>query len=108
MCIGTMAALLSPPRLLPNGDAAITVEFARKIDDAASARVLALDRRLASAPIEGITETVPTYRSLVVHYDPARIDFEALSGKLHELSLAPVPPIENARHWRIPVAYGGE
>jgi KipI family sensor histidine kinase inhibitor len=105
---GIMAALLSPPRLLPNGDAAITVEFARNIDDAANARVLALDRRLASEPIDGITETVPTYRSLLVHYDPTRIDFEVLSGKLHELSLAPVLPTESARHWRIPVAYGGE
>jgi 5-oxoprolinase (ATP-hydrolysing) subunit B len=108
MCIGTMAAPLSPPRLLPSGDAAITVEFARNIDDDANRRVLALDRRLASDPIEGIAETVPTYRSLLVHYDPTRIDFDALSGKLLELSLAPVPIIENARHWRIPVAYGGE
>lgn len=108
MCIGTMAAPLSPPRLLPSGDAAITVEFARNIDDAANRRVLALDRRLASGPIEGIAETVPTYRSLLVHYDPTRIDFDALSGKLLELSLAPDPTIENARQWRIPVAYGGE
>ncbi len=103
-----MAAPLPSPRLLPSGDSAITVEFARNIDDAANRRVLALDRRLASEPIEGITETVPTYRSLLVHYDPTRIDFEALSSKLAKLSLAPVPTIENARHWRIPVAYGGE
>jgi 5-oxoprolinase (ATP-hydrolysing) subunit B len=103
-----MAASLSPPRLLPSGDAAITVEFARNIDDAANARVLALDRRLAGESVEGVTETVPTYRSLLVHYDPTRIDFEALSGKLVELSLAPLPALENARHWRIPVAYGGE
>jgi KipI family sensor histidine kinase inhibitor len=103
-----MAAPISPPRLLPSGDAAITVEFARNIDDAANQRVLALDRRLAGEPIEGITETVPTYRSLLVHYDSAKIDFEALSRKLAELSLAPVPTVENARRWRIPVAYGGE
>jgi KipI family sensor histidine kinase inhibitor len=84
------------------------VEFARNIDDAANRRVLALDRRLAREPIDGITETVPTYRSLLVHYDPMQVDFEDLSRKLVELSLAPVPPTENARRWRIPVAYGGE
>ena len=39
-----MAATLSPPRLLPSGDSAITVEFSRNIDDAANRRVLALDR----------------------------------------------------------------
>ena len=39
-----MAATLSPPRILPSGDSAITVEFSRHIDDAANQRVLALDR----------------------------------------------------------------
>jgi len=57
-----MPATLAPPRLLPNGDSAITVEFSRNIDDAANRRVLALDRELAGAPIVGVTETVPTYR----------------------------------------------
>ena len=42
-----MAATLPPPRLLPSGDSAITVEFSRNIDDAANQRVLALDRTLA-------------------------------------------------------------
>jgi 5-oxoprolinase (ATP-hydrolysing) subunit B len=103
-----MAAPLSPPRLLPSGDSAITVEFSRHIDDAANRGVLALDRQLAREPIAGVTETVPTYRSLLVHYDPTQIDFETLGRKLAELALAPVPPTENARRWRIPVAYGGE
>ena len=42
-----MAATPAPPRLLPSGDSAITVEFSRHIDDAANQRVLALDRTLA-------------------------------------------------------------
>lgn len=103
-----MAAILSPLRLLPSGDSAITVEFSRTIDDAANRRVLALDRTLAREPISGVTETVPTYRSLLVHYDPAQIDFDTLSKKLAELGQQPVPPTENARRWRIPVVYGGE
>jgi hypothetical protein len=35
-----MAASLPPPRLLPSGDRAIAVEFAKTIDDAANQRVL--------------------------------------------------------------------
>ena len=62
-----MAAIPSPPRILPSGDAAITVEFSRTIDAQANARVLALDRILAREAVAGITETVPTYRSLLVH-----------------------------------------
>jgi KipI family sensor histidine kinase inhibitor len=103
-----MAASLSPPRLLPSGDGAITVEFSRSIDDAANRRVLALDRTLAGEPIAGVTETVPTYRSLLVHYDATEIAFDVLSVKLAALAQRPVPPVANTRRWRIPVAYGGE
>jgi 5-oxoprolinase (ATP-hydrolysing) subunit B len=103
-----MAASLSPPRLLPSGDGAITVEFSRSIDDAANQRVLALDRTLADETIAGVTETVPTYRSLLVHYDATEIGFEALSERLATLAQRPVPPVANTRRWRIPVAYGGE
>jgi 5-oxoprolinase (ATP-hydrolysing) subunit B len=103
-----MAATPAPPRLLPSGDSAITVEFSRNIDDAANRRVLALDRTLAREPVAGVTETVPTYRSLLVHYDPVVIDFGALSERLAVLAQLPVPATTKARRWRIPVVYGGE
>jgi 5-oxoprolinase (ATP-hydrolysing) subunit B len=105
-----MAAKLPPPRLLPSGDSAVTVEFSKNIDDAANQRVLALDRALKEAAIDGVTETVPTYRSLLVHYDPVRIDFETLGAKLAALAELPMPAQTalKARRWRIPVAYGGE
>jgi KipI family sensor histidine kinase inhibitor len=103
-----MAAILSPPRILPSGDSAITVEFSRNIDDAANRRVLALDRVLARDPVSGVTETVPTYRSLLVHYDPLQIDFDSLGEKLVALAQLPVPPTTKTRRWRIPVVYGGE
>jgi 5-oxoprolinase (ATP-hydrolysing) subunit B len=103
-----MAATLPPPRLLPSGDSAITVEFSRNIDDAANRRVLALDRAIADTPILGVTETVPTYRSLLVHYDPGRIDFTTLGQNLLALAQVPAPAGAKTRRWRIPVAYGGE
>jgi KipI family sensor histidine kinase inhibitor len=103
-----MAATLPPPRLLPSGDSAITVEFSRHIDDAANQRVLALDRTLAEVPLPGVTETVPTYRSLLVHYDPGKIDFATLGEKLLALAQRPVSAAAKTRRWRVPVAYGGE
>jgi KipI family sensor histidine kinase inhibitor len=103
-----MAATLSPPRILPSGDSAITVEFSRNIDDAANQRVLALDRTLARESIAGVTETVPTYRSLLVHYAPLQIGFDALSEKLITLARLPVPPAVKTRRWCLPVTYGGE
>src|ERR1700721_538458 len=53
-----MVATLSPPRILPSGDSAITVEFSRNIDDAANQRVLALDRIIASEPDGGLPASV--------------------------------------------------
>src|ERR1700756_2447504 len=103
-----MTTPISPPRLLPSGDSAITVEFSRHIDDEANRRVLALDQAMASDPITGVRETVPTYRSLLVHYDPTQIDFDTLGKALLALAGRPLPKIEKARHWRVPVAYGGE
>ena len=103
-----MAAPLSPPRLLPSGDSAITVEFSRNIDDAANRRVLALDRVMSAEPVAGVTETVPTYRSLLVHYDPVRIGFDDLGEQLLALAQRPLPEATKSRRWRIPVVYGGE
>jgi 5-oxoprolinase (ATP-hydrolysing) subunit B len=103
-----MALPPAPPRFLPSGDSAITVEFSRNIDDTANQRVLALDKAITGEPIDAVTETVPTYRSLLVHYDPVRISYEALCEKLAALAKLPVPPTTSTRRWRIPVVYGGE
>src|ERR1700675_1316964 len=103
-----MARIRSPPRILPSGDSAITVEFSRHIDDAANQRVLALALTLARDPVTGVTATVPTYRSVLVHYDPVQIDFVTLSQELVSLARLPVAPATKTRRWRIPVVYGGE
>jgi 5-oxoprolinase (ATP-hydrolysing) subunit B len=104
----TMPENLSPPRLLLSGDSAITVEFSRTIDDAANRRVLALDRIITAEPIEGVTETVPTYRSLLVHYDPVQVGFDGLGEQLLARATKALPTAAGTRRWRIPVAYGGE
>ena len=94
------------PKILPCGDAALAVEFGTEIDPRLNARVLALDARVAQG-LPGVVETVPTYRSLLVHYDPTATDFERLSADLLALCAdLPDTPAEG-RLWRIPVVYGG-
>lgn len=99
---------LETPRILPSGDTALTVEFGKTIDAGINRRVLSLDRALTQAKIKGVSETVPTYRSLLVHYDPTVIGFEAMSEKLAELTRLPIDKAAATRGWRIPVAYGGD
>jgi len=60
----------STPRFLPAADAAVVVELGDTVDEAVNARVLALDEAIRRDPPPGVTETVPTLRSLLVLYDP--------------------------------------
>ena len=97
-----------PPRILPSGDAALTVEFGSTIDSEVNRRVLSLDRAVARETISGVLETVPTYRSLLVHYDPVTVGFDTISEKLLALARLPVDAAGATRRWRIPVVYGGD
>jgi inhibitor of KinA len=95
----------SQPRLLPNGDTALAVEFGERIDRATSERVLALHDRLARAALPGVVELLPTFRSLMVHYDPVRTSGTALARAIEPLldGLEGVRPA--ARRWTLPVCY---
>ena len=75
-----MSEPLPQPRFLPCGDAAVTVEFGMAIDPQISARVLALDGALNAAKVPGLIETVPTYRSLMVQFDPLILDYDGSSS----------------------------
>lgn len=97
-----------PPRLLPCGDTAFTIEFGDRIDAGLSARVLALDAALAARALPGLRETVPTYRSLTVHLDPVVADPAELGRAVLALAGEPLASVPSTRLWRIPVVYGGE
>ena len=95
-------------RFLAAGDRALVVEFGDRVDRALSDDVLRLDASLRSTGLAGVVETVPTFRSLMVHYDPlitSRADLEqAIAGLLERRS----GPRGDATLWRVPVCYDGE
>lgn len=96
------------PRVLAVGDAAVCVELGDTIDPELNARVRALDRALAEAPLRGQLETVPSYRSLLVSYDPHAIGFDELRHALLERAHRPLAdgsPLGTLR--KIPTRYGG-
>jgi inhibitor of KinA len=101
--------LLAEPRLLPAGDRAVSVELADEISREGNARVLTLERLLAERAIAGVGETIPTFRALLVHYDPLVLSWEALVAHIRalvpELAGATPPP---GRRVELPCAYGGE
>lgn len=103
-----MSQTPSLPTILISGDSAVTIEFGRSIDAEINARVLGLDQALAAEALPYVIETVPTYRSLIVHYDPVSIGFDALCAELLAIAAKAGAAAASTRHWRIPVVYGGD
>ncbi len=94
------------PRFLPVGDIGISVQFGTEIDLAANECVAALDRLIAASPIRGVVETVPSYRSLLVVFEPMLVDRDALLTMLQALaSRAGRASSRPGRSWSIPVVY---
>jgi KipI family sensor histidine kinase inhibitor len=92
-------------RFLPCGDTALAVEFGDRADRRLSALVLAFADRVKAAAVAGIVEVVPTFRSLMIHYDPLAVSHDALKQRLSPL-LAGLDASEiPGRLWRIPVCY---
>ncbi|PYE31065.1 KipI family sensor histidine kinase inhibitor [Rhizobium sp. PP-F2F-G38] len=96
------------PRIAACGDSALAVEFSDRIDEATSARVVAMADRLAAGAVAGIREVVPTYRSLLVHYDPAVVRGRDLTVQLMDMLECQAETESTARHIIVPVLYGGE
>ncbi|RPI09375.1 MAG: 5-oxoprolinase subunit PxpB, partial [Zetaproteobacteria bacterium] len=96
-------------RFLPAGDRGLVVEFGAQVDVAVNDRVRALALTLEAARVPGVLEVVPTYRSLGVQYDPARLGAEALQGRI-EAALASLDPsqLPPPKVVRLPTCYGGE
>jgi len=96
------------PRVLPVGGSALTVEVGDTIDPAVSARVRALDASLEREPIPGVLEAVPSYRSLLVVYDPRAAAFAGLAESLLARLAVPGLPAPEGRLQTVPTVYGGE
>ncbi|MCJ8140873.1 5-oxoprolinase subunit PxpB [Falsirhodobacter halotolerans] len=95
-------------RALPCGDQAISFEFADRIDAGVNRRVIALARALKDADLPGVTDCVPTYRALLVRYDPLILRGADLERRVEGLATALPEDSAPGRIWNVPVHYGGE
>jgi inhibitor of KinA len=101
-------AVYAQPRFLLAGDKALTVELADEISPHVNAEVLALSVVLDRERIRGIVDLVPTYRSLLVYYDPMQIDLAELQERVLSLSGVEQRSMPQPRVLHIPTRYGGE
>ena len=93
------------PRFLANGDTVMLGEFGDGIDLETSSRVTALATRIKCLALKGITDLVPTFRSLAIHYAPRYLAFDILE----EIVRAALPDLADDHHskreWLIPTCY---
>ena len=99
------------PGILPLGDSAISIRFATDISEETSALVVARSSLIRTAAIRGVSDVVPSYATVGVHYDPLVIGFGDLCERIASLLDAPLPADsgmgDSVLH-RIPVQYTGD
>ena len=96
-------------RYLTAGDKAIVLEFGNEISKELNLTVRKMHYCISKKNIQGIKEIVPTYRSLIIYYNPQKVKHADLIQKLKELENTVTEIILPLAHvTEIPVLYGGE
>jgi len=90
------------------GDTALAVEFGDRVDRALSAMVVGLGKRVDAARLTGVVETVPTFRSLLVHYNPLSTSASRLRTQIDALLTDGTDEQSTGRLWRVPACYEGD
>lgn len=95
-------------RLLPLTDSSLIVYLGEGIDPVINCRVHGLAAALASAPLPGVTEIVPAYASLTVHYDSLMLTHDQVAAWVQSHAGAVNrTPERAARRVEVPVIYDG-
>lgn len=99
-----------PAKYSPLGDNALVVEFGNAISFEVNSKVIALGEAISRAKIHGVEELVPTYRSLLIRYDPSAITYNQLTSRIKAIAekLHDRPAKVKGEKVIVPVVYGGE
>ena len=99
--------LYRKPKIRLMGDRALLVELGDGISPRINQKVRGLYTGLAARCIKGIKDLVPSYRSLMVVYDPLVIALDSLQSQLNETwSTLDDARLAEPRTVEIPVVYG--
>ena len=101
--------MYSEPRFLLAGDSALVIEFGNTVSPEINRKVRKLASYIEKTSPHGIKETVPTYRSLMIHYNPVEVSLETSRSELERAIVkSSTTQLLGSRRITIPVKYGGE
>lgn len=96
-------------KYLPSGDSALVMEFGNEISKEINASISQVVNYLKDEKLNGIVDILPTYRSILINYDPRVFTFNELVEKLDSIEIADTNLSDgNVRLIEIPTLYGGE
>lgn len=113
-------AISAPPssaetrwRILPQGDRCLIVSFGDQIDVAVGRTCLAAARKLRDSRLPGVTDVVPSFVAVAVHYRPGGQGegptYATLAARIEALLAEGIPAdAAGGREVDVPVCYGGE
>ncbi|MFQ5842911.1 MAG: 5-oxoprolinase subunit PxpB, partial [Thermodesulfobacteriota bacterium] len=94
---------------LPAGDEGLLIEFGNEIHPDTHHRVCTMARAIEEATIQGVEEIIPSYRSVLVAYDPLVIGFKDLTNRVKRIETSVSHgKVPEHRRIEIPSLYGGE
>lgn len=95
-------------RFYPAGDCALVAEFGREIDEQINDRVQIMGRWIQEQRFRGVAEVIPTFRSLMICYDPGKVSYGRLVKQLQRCPFAAAADAgKEKKVHRIPVCYDG-
>ena len=101
--------MIKYPRIMAAGDSAIVVEFGNEISPEINGKIKSFSDALRDEKIPGITDIIPTFRSVLINYEPVLLSYNKIMKFSRELlERAGDAEIGSRRIFRIPVCYGGE
>jgi len=101
--------LYTDPQYRIMGDRALLVELGDDVDPKINNRVRELFVAIKTDPLEGVVETTPSYRSLLLIFDPLKTTLSLLQDKVdHLLKTMDPSQLPEPRKVEIPVVYGSE
>ncbi|MEO5808298.1 carboxyltransferase domain-containing protein [Devosia sp.] len=82
MADASLSSMETQPWIVPLGDRAVLVRFANSLSDGANQAAIGFARRFGVDAPAGVQEVVPSLVSVLVTYDPSKIEWSRLTGEL--------------------------